>query len=97
MAKRKRFTTEFKREAVKMMATSGKAPADIARELGIHRNQLYKWKEQLGNGQSQIAAGAKTRQDGTDELTRLRQELERVKEERDIFKKAAAFFAKEVA
>ena len=49
MAKRKRFTTEFKREAVRMMASSDKAPADIARELGIHRNQLYKWKEQLGS------------------------------------------------
>jgi transposase len=97
MAKRKRFTTEFKREAVRMMANSGKAPADIARELGIHRNQLYKWKEQLGNGGSKVEGGAKIRQDGMDELTRLRLELERVKEERDIFKKAAAFFAKEVA
>jgi transposase len=97
MAKRKRFTTDFKREAVKMMAESGKAPADIARELGIHRNQLYKWKEQLGEAESKNPAGAKARQDGMNELTRLREELERVKEERDIFKKAAAFFAKEVA
>jgi transposase-like protein len=97
MAKRKRFTTEFKREAVKMMADSGKAPADIARELGIHRNQLYKWKEQLGTTETNATTGMKARQDGMDELTRLREELERVKEERDIFKKAAAFFAKEVA
>jgi transposase-like protein len=96
MAKRKRFTTEFKREAVRMMANSDKAPADIARELGIHRNQLYKWKEQLGNGGSRMDAGAKAREDGTDEITRLRRELERVKEERDIFKKAAAYFAKDV-
>jgi transposase-like protein len=94
MAKRKRFTTEFKREAVRMMANSDKAPADIARELGIHRNQLYKWREQLGN--SGTGAGAKGRENGTDELARLRRELEKVKEERDIFKKAAAYFAKEV-
>jgi transposase len=97
MAKRKRFTTEFKREAVRMMARSDKAPADIARELGIHRNQLYKWKEQLGNSGSKTTAGPKGRDNGTDELTRLRRELEKVKEERDIFKKAAAYFAKEVA
>jgi transposase len=94
VAKRKRFTTEFKREAIRMMASSGKTPAEIARELGVHRNQLYKWKEQLGNGGSG-AASMKDR-DGGDELTRLRRELERVKEERDIFKKAAAYFAKEV-
>jgi transposase len=93
MAKRKRFTTEFKREAIRMMASSGKTPAEIARELGVHRNQLYKWKEQLGNSGS-AAASMKDR-DG-DELARLRRELERVKEERDIFKKAAAYFAKEV-
>lgn len=93
MAKRKRFTTEFKREAVRMMASSDKAPADIARELGIHRNQLYKWKEQLGSA-STAASGSKGRDNGSDEMTRLRRELERVKEERDIFKKAAAYFAK---
>jgi transposase len=96
MAKRKRFTTEFKREAVRMMTSSDKAPADIARELGIHRNQLYKWKEQLGSA-SKAASGSKGRDNGSDEMTRLRRELERVKEERDIFKKAAAYFAKEVA
>lgn len=77
-----------------MMASSGKTPAEIARELGVHRNQLYKWKEQLGNGGS--AGGSVKDRDGGDELTRLRRELERVKEERDIFKKAAAYFAKEV-
>lgn len=96
MAKRKRFTPEFKREAVRMMASSDKAPADIARELGVHRNQLYKWKEQLGNGGSRNASAVKGRGDGMDELTRLRNELERVKEERDVFKKAAAYFAKEL-
>lgn len=94
MAKRKRFTTEFKREAIRMMATPGRTPAEIARELGIHRNQLYKWKEQLGNG-GKAMTGVKDR-NGVDELTRLRRELERVKEERDVFKKAAAYFAKEV-
>lgn len=91
MAKRKRFTSEFKRDAVRMLASSDKAPADIARQLGIHRNQLYKWKERLGNGGSKNSSSGRG-----DELTRLRQELERVKEERDILRKAAAYFAKEL-
>ena len=96
MAKRKTFTTDFKQDAVRMMTDSDKTPAQIARELKIHRNQLYKWKEQLkGNGV--VSAGSKSRPaNGTSELTRLRQELQRVKEERDIFKKAAAYFAKEI-
>jgi transposase len=95
MAKRKRFTTDFKREAVRMMTRSDRAPADIARELGIHRNQLYKWKEQLGNGGGSASSRGRSG-NSNDELTRLRQELERVKEERDVFKKAAAYFAKEL-
>jgi transposase len=96
MPRRKRFTPEFKREAVRMLQSSDKAPADIARDLGIHRNQLYKWKEQFGNGGSRPTAGTQLRSNGGDELTRLKRELERVKEERDIMRKAAAYFAKEL-
>lgn len=94
MAKRKRFTPEFKREAVRTMAASDRSPADIARELGIHRNQLYKWKEQFGNGSSQ--AGAAHGRNGGGELARLRRELDLVKEERDILKKAMVYFAREL-
>ena len=98
MAKRKKFTTDFKQEAVRMMVSSDKTAADIARELKIHRNQLYKWKEQLGNGVARAANTAQGRRlrNGTNELARLREELQRVKEERDIFKKAAAYFAREI-
>jgi transposase-like protein len=48
MTKRKSFTAEFKREAVPLLEASQKPPPDLARELGVRRNQLYKWKEQLG-------------------------------------------------
>jgi transposase len=96
MPKRKRFTPEFKREAVRMLQRSEKAPAEIARELGIHRNQLYKWKEQFGNGARVAATGTRSSANGDDELTRLKRELERVKEERDVLRKAAAYFAKEL-
>lgn len=49
MQKRKIFSKEFKLEAVRLLETSDKPAADIARELGIQRNQLYKWQEQSIN------------------------------------------------
>ena len=47
MPNRKSFSSEFKREAVRLSETAQKFSADLARELGVRRNQLYKWKEQL--------------------------------------------------
>ena len=93
MAKRKRFTPEFKQQAVRMLARSDKSPADIARELGIHRNQLYKWKEQIGNGSTH--ANGNNGRTGGSEVSRLRRELETVKEERDVLKKAMLVLARE--
>jgi transposase-like protein len=90
MAKRKRFTPEFKQKAVRMLASSDKSPADLARELGIHRNQLYKWKEQIGNGSTHTNGRT-----GGSEVSRLRQQLEAVKEERDVLKKAMLVLARE--
>jgi len=94
MVKRKSFTGELKREAVRLLETSQKAPAELAREPGVRRNQLYKWKEPLGKRGAQAFPGSGKRP--TDELARLRKELEQVREERDILKKAAAYFAKEL-
>ncbi|HSE87050.1 MAG TPA: transposase [Candidatus Binatia bacterium] len=96
MTKRKSFTAEFKREAVRLLESSKKQPSDLARELGVRRNQLYKWKEQLSRGGGQAFPGHGRRITSNDEVSRLHQELERVKEERDILKKAAAYFAKEL-
>ena len=96
MTKRKSFTAEFKREAVRLLESTEKPASDLARELGIRRNQLYKWKEQLSRRGQQAFPGHGHRIDSGDELSRLRQELERVKEERDLLKKAAAYFAKEL-
>ena len=94
MGQRQRFTKEFKLEAVQLLKQSGRPAAEIARELGIPRNRLYKWAAQLeahgtfpGSGRQANAA---------EELTRLRRENARLKEERDILKKAAAYFAKEL-
>ena len=96
MRKRQSFTAEFKREAVRLLETSKKQPSDLARELGVRRNQLYKWKEQLSRRGEKAFPGHGRRISGNDEVSRLRQELEQVKEERDILKKAAAYFGKEL-
>lgn len=96
MRKRRTFSPEFKREAVRLMESSGKLPADLARELGIPRNRLYKWKEQLEKRGAGAFPGMGRRASEGDELSGLKAELERVKEERDILKKAAAYFATEL-
>ena len=92
MEKRQRFTAEFKREAVGLLRSSGKAVSAVARELGVPRNRLYKWAadaEKLG-----AAAFAGTGKRPNDEVAKLRREVERLKEENEILKKAAAYFAK---
>ena len=96
MTKRRKFNAEFKREAVRLLETSQKHPSDLARELGVRCNQLYKWKDQLSRRGEKAFPGHGHRSASNDEVARLRQELERVKEERDILKKAAAYFAKEL-
>jgi len=94
--KRKDFSPEFKREAVRLLDAGEKPAADLARELGIRRNQLYKWKEQVTKHGTDAFPGMGRRSAAKDEVVRLRKELERLKEERDVLKKAAAYFAKEL-
>ena len=95
MDKRKIYTKEFKLEAVRLLARGDKPAAELARELDVRRNQLYKWKEQLA-GRGERAFPGHGRQTGhEDEVARLKRELTRVTEERDILKKAALYFAKE--
>ena len=93
----KTFTKEFKLEALRLMADSGRPASEIAMELGIRRNQLYKWKEQM-NKTGDVASAKKGRpkKEGQSELATVKQELKRVKEENEILKKAAVFFAKEL-
>ena len=95
MQKRKKFTKEFKLEAIRLMEESGKPAAAVARELGIRRNQLYKWQEKLSAHGEEAFPGHGRRPAKEDEVARLKRELARVKEERDILKKAAQYFARE--
>lgn len=96
--KRTRFTKEFKLEAVRLLELGEKPATQLALELGIRRNQLHKWQAQLRDqGPQQVfrGPGAKPLSEYS-EVERLRRELKRVAEERDILKKAAAYFAKEL-
>jgi|SRR5210317_1374804 transposase len=97
MTKRKTFSKEFKIEAVRLLEQGDKSPNEIAIDLGVRRNQLYKWQEQLKTQGDQAFRGSGRKPlDQSDEVTRLRKELAEVKQERDILKKAAAYFAREL-
>ena len=99
MKKRAYFTKEFKLEAVRLLEESQKPASDLARELGVRRNQLYKWKEAFDKNGSESFPGHGNRSEKetqTSEIARLKRELAQKKEEVEILKKAAAFFAKEL-
>jgi transposase len=92
---RKRYTAEFKREAVKMALQPGNSKAQVARDLGVHENLLRTWVRQFESGRWERASGAELKSAQQQELERLRRELKRVTMERDILKKAVGYFAKE--
>lgn len=94
MLKRQRFSAEFKREAVRQLRESGKSVVVLARELGVTRKQLYKWAEDTAAKGATAFPGSGRRPD--DELAKLRRENERLKDENEILKKAAAYFAREL-
>jgi transposase len=90
---RRRFTSEFTSEAVKLLAEGGKPLQQVAAELGIHANQLRMWRnEQLAAGSAEALARQKAE---AAELARLRREDKRLEQENEILKRAAAFFARE--
>lgn len=87
----KRYPEAFKVEAVKQVTERGHKIAEVADRLGITTKSLYDWIKKYGAGEEQYSL-AKNQQD---ELRRLKAELRRVTEERDILKEAAAYFAGE--
>ena len=96
MQKRKTYTAEFKREAVRMLERGDRPAVEIGRELRIKRNQLYKWQEQRqARGEAAFPGSGRPVDDKDAEIARLKKELARVQEERDILKKAAQYFARE--
>jgi transposase len=90
---RRRFTPEFKAEAVKLLEESGRTLQAVAEELGVHANQLRTWRnEHLAAGSAEALARQKAE---AAELARLRRENKRLEQENEILKRAAAFFARE--
>ena len=97
MGMRVRFSKEFKLEAVRLLELGQKSAVQLALELGVRRNQLYKWKEQLGSkGEKAFRGSGRRPVTEENEVSRLKRELAKVTEERDILKKAAAYFAREL-
>ena len=91
---RRQFTDAFKSEAVRLTRKSGQPVAQVARELGISDNVLYRWR----NEQRHVESQGRTRQGvraEQDELTRLKRENETLRKERDFSTRAAAVFARE--
>ena len=93
VSKKRRYTREFKVETVGLVTGSDHRVAEVAKDLGIHPNTLYKWVQQYGENPEEAFPG-KGRQAGeAEELSRLRRENQRLKMERDILKKAMAIFS----
>ena len=98
MAKRKRrtFTAEFKAQTVRLVRESGKSVGAVARELDLAETAVRRWVQQAEVDAGRGRAGALTTEE-REELGRLRRENRTLRMERDILKKATAFFAKENA
>jgi transposase len=92
--KYKKYTKEFKLEAIRLAEKSDKPVAQIARELGVRQNQIYKWKMALEKSGEHAFQGSGHSVDPDPEKLQLRRELAEAKEEIEILKKAAAYFAK---
>ena len=89
---RRRFTDEFKQQAVRLVLDEGRSVTVVARELDLTRTALQNWVEQARADRSGGKTGLTSAE--RDELARLRKENRILQEEREILKKAAAFFAK---
>ena len=93
--KRRTYDNEFKLSAVKMIVEGGMRVSRISKDLGVNENLLYKWKRDYLLDQQQAFPGKGRMKPEEEELRKLKRELQTVKMERDILKKAIAFFAKE--
>lgn len=90
---RQRFTAEFKREAVRLLERGDKPVSQLALELGIPRNRLYKWRDAIAAEGDLAFRGSGRRSPQQQELTQLRRQVMRLEQENEILKKATAYFA----
>ena len=93
MTKRRKYSAEFKREAIALTRQPGVSCRQIALDIGVNPNLLSRWKREAEQDVSEKAfRGSGTPRD--EELARLKRELAKVKQERDFLREAATFFAK---
>jgi transposase len=96
MAKvQKTYTREFKEEAVRLAQTSGKPITQIARELGISDTSIHQWRKELTQHGKDAFPGSGHQPPLEEENRRLKREIERLQQERDILKKAVSIFSRE--
>ncbi|MBB4575710.1 transposase [Rhizobium lentis] len=93
---RRKFSREYKLEAVKLVRERGVSVAQASRDLDVHENVLRKWVREYGSDPVQAFPGHGQMKPEQLEIERLRKEVAKLKAERDILKKAAAYFAKDV-
>ena len=92
----KRYSKEFKVEALRLAEQSDKPVTQVARELGLRQNQIYKWRKELESKGGVAFPGKGHPADPDPEKTQLRKDLAAAKEEIEILKKAAAYFARDI-
>ncbi len=93
--KRRKFSREFKIEAVCLVTEGGQTIAETARELGINANLLGRWKRQLTENADEAFPGKGRMKPLEEEVRRLQRELKQTRQERDFLKRATAYFARE--
>lgn len=93
VSKRRRFTREFKIETVRLLTGSAQPVVEVAEDLEIHPNTLYKWVRQYGDNPEEAFPGKGKQASDAAELSRLRRENQRLRMERDILKKAMVIFS----
>ena len=97
MVRRRTHSEEFKREAVRLILDRGVTTAKASRDLGVHANLLRKWVKDFETDPTHAFPGHGRIRPEQLEIDRLRREVTKLKAERDILKKAAAYFAKDQA
>ena len=92
--RRRRFDKQFKLDALKMVNESDRSLSSIARDLGLHPNVLYRWRDEFEADAGEAFPGKGKLKPEDEELRKLRREVETLREERDILKKALAVFSR---
>ena len=92
---RRKFTREFKLEAVRLIKDRGVSYAQAEQDLAVHQSQLRSWVKAFADDPAAGLSRPRSDEAGAAEIARLKREVTKLKAERDILKKAAAYFAKE--